>query len=326
MGSQLSVTMPTWVEYLSYDFLLSEDEGDEDKGVSSSDDVVDFERANRLEVAQELRRLLFKYPISLTGWTMQEVLHHSDDAVIFLAENHRGEQVAIKRFKFDAKKLSDTVLGYFMHEVQTLMSQHESPVLVRLLDAGVTDGEAVYLVMEYLPGMTLKSRLKDADNTGLNKILVWFRQIVQALIIIHESGLLHRDLKSSNVLMRDDDSPAVLDLGIESQLLMDCGFLNADEIYCTPFYVSPERIIGEPASVSSDLYALGILFYEMLTGEKPFEGSDLSEVLSGHMFGTVPLLPDELSVYQPLLSHLLIKSPEHRPESARLVLSLLDEL
>lgn len=205
MGSQLSVMMPVYAERLACDLLLDEE--------AAPDDASLAEFTSRFEIAQQLRRLLTQYPIYLPGWTLREVLHHSENAVIFLAENSQGERVAIKRFKFNAKELSGAALEYFMCEAQTLMSQHESPVLVRLLDAGVANGEAVYLVMEYLPGMTLKSRLRDLDHTPLDKVLAWFRQIVQALVIIHESGLLHRDLKSSNVLMRDDDSPAVLDLG-----------------------------------------------------------------------------------------------------------------
>nr|CAA6828725.1 MAG: Serine/threonine protein kinase [uncultured Thiotrichaceae bacterium] len=286
--------------------------------------VSDF--AEQIDIARETQRLLSEYPMHLPGWYMRAVLHNSENAVIFLAEDHLGYQVAVKRFKFDVSQISDGALDDFMNEAYTLMLQHNVPVLVKLLDAGVTI-EAAYLIMEYLPGVTLKDRLQvGLDEVGLDKRLKWFRQVVEALSVIHESGVLHRDLKSSNVLMREDDSPAVLDLGVESRLLSDCGFLNADEIYCTPFYVSPERIIGEPASVASDLYALGILFYEMLTGDKPFLGDNLGDVLTGHMFNQVPPLPDHLVVYQPLLSQLLIKSPEFRPESARLVLSQLDEL
>ncbi len=290
-------------------------------------DVSVSEFAAQLEIAREARRLLSEYPLSLPGWGMREVLHNSENAVIFLAENNQGEQVAIKRFKFDVSGMSASALEYFMAEAHTLMSQHDVPVLVKLLDAGVVGGRVVYLMMEYLPGVILKDRLQGCpEDVDLERRLAWFQQITEALVVIHESGLLHRDLKSSNVLMREDDSPAVLDLGIEAQLLSDCGLLNADEIYCTPSYVSPERIIGEPASVASDLYALGILFYEMLIGEKPFRGGSLSDVLMGHMFNPVPPLPDHLAAYQSLLSKLLVKSSEHRLRSARSVLSELDKI
>lgn len=275
----------------------------------------------------EVRSLCRRYPLSLPGWRMKEVLHNSENAVIFLAENQQGNVVAIKRFKFDASDISERALTGFFRDARMLMSHQNNAVLVSLLDAGVTAEGAVYLVMEYLPGMTLKERLMSAFGAGnLELRLDWFRNITTALALIHESGLLHRDLKSSNILMREDDSPALLDLGIETHLLVESGFLREDEIYGTPFYISPERIVGEPATVQADMYALGILFYEILTGEKPVQGRDLGEILQGHMFDPLPQLPVEFAVYQPLLSKLLLKSPESRLNSAHAALSLLDEL
>lgn len=290
-------------------------------------DVPAAEFMSGLDVMLELRWLRYKYPLSLRGWRMREVLHNAENAVIFLAENEQGEQAAIKRFKFDAVDISERALANFFEDAHALLAQQNVSGLVKLLDAGVTVGGAVYLVMEYLPGMTLKERLLSAFGSGnMQPRLEWFRKIAEALAIIHESGLLHRDLKSSNILMREDDSPALLDLGIETHLLVESGFLREDEIYGTPFYISPERIVGDPASVQSDLYALGILFYEILTGEKPVQGRDLGEILQGHMFGPLPQLPDKFAMYQPLLSKLLLKSPESRLNSARAALSLLDQL
>ncbi|MEZ5536958.1 MAG: serine/threonine-protein kinase [Thiolinea sp.] len=290
-------------------------------------DVPVAEFMSGLDVMLEVRWLRYKYPLYLSGWRFREVLHNSENAVIFLAQNDQGEQVAVKRFKFNAAEISEQALSNFLTEVRILMEHHNEPVLARLLDAGVTEEGVVYLVMEYLPGMTLKERLTSAfGSRSMAQRLQWFRQIVRALAIIHESGLLHRDLKSSNILMREDDSPALLDLGVETHLLVESGFLREDEIYGTPFYISPERIIGEPASVQSDLYALGVLFYEILVGEKPVQGRDLGEILKGHMFGPAPQLPEKFAAYQPLLSKLLLKSPESRLNSARAALVMLDDL
>ncbi|PIE00542.1 MAG: hypothetical protein CSA79_03570 [Thiothrix nivea] len=264
--------------------------------------------------------------IALCGWNKKEILHSSENAVIFLAENHQGRQAAIKIFKLDAATISEYALNHFCADASKLMAQHDARVLVQLLGAGITAEGKVYLVMEYLPGMTLKERLFNRlDNDKVQQRVSWFRKIVQALVILHEADLLHRDLKSSNILMREDDSPALLDLGIETHLLVESGFLRENEIYGTPFYISPERIIGEPATVQSDLYALGILFYEILMGEKPVQGRDLGEILYGHLFNPLPQLPEKFAVYQPLLSKLLLKSPESRLNSAREVLAMLDD-
>ncbi|HPY42727.1 MAG TPA: protein kinase, partial [Thiolinea sp.] len=92
-----------------------------------------------------------------------------------------------------------------------------------------------------------------------------------------------------------------------------------------PLYVSPERMLGEPATIQSDLYALGILFYEMLLGYKPYTGASLSEVLQKQLFDPLPVLPDSLARYQPLLDLLLAKLPEQRPASAQVVLAWFEE-
>lgn len=263
----------------------------------------------------------------LRGWSKKELLHNGESAIIFLAEHACGRLAAIKIFKFNAAEISEQALSCFFADAARLMTQQGQKVLVQLLDAGITAEGDVYLIMEYLPGMMLKERLLSALESGnVQRRVSWFRKIVQALVIIHEAGLLHRDLKSSNILMREDDSPALLDLGIETHLLVESGFLREDEIYGTPFYISPERIIGEPASVQSDLYSLGILFYEILSGEKPVQGQSLGEILQGHMFGPLPQLPEKFANYQPLLSKLLLKSPESRLNSARDALIMLDEL
>jgi serine/threonine-protein kinase/serine/threonine-protein kinase PpkA len=125
--------------------------------------------------------------------------------------------------------------------------------------------------------------------------------------------------------MRDNVTPVLLDYGIESSLMLSSGFLQEDQIYCTPFYVSPERLIGEPASVQSDLYALGVLFYEMLVGEKPYRGSNLGEILQQQMFNPLPVLPAHLVIYQPLSDSLLAKLPESRPASCDAVLTWFNE-
>ncbi len=289
------------------------------------EDVSVTEFSGQLDTALEVDRLYRLYPMSLPEWYLYEAVHNSDNAVIFLAENQQNERAVIKRFKFDMSAVPPEALQRFMADAATLIQQKDERGLVTLLDAGVNN-DALYLVMEYVSGVTLKYMLDEQETIDANERLDWFVQITSSLAKIHEYGLLHRDLKSSNIMMREDGSLALLDFGMETQLLLDCGFLQGNEIYCTPFYISPERIVGEPATEQSDLYALGIVLYELLTGEKPFLGSQLAEVLQHHVFSPVPALPDKFSVYQPLLSAMLAKSPEGRIKSAGAVLEWLDEL
>ena len=126
--------------------------------------------------------------------------------------------------------------------------------------------------------------------------------------------------------MRSDDSLALLDFGLETRLLVAAGFISEDEIYCTPYYVSPERIIGDPPDERADLYALGVILYELLVGHKPYESTSLEELLKKHALAPIPRLPVALSAYQPLLNGLLAKFPENRLQSTDVVVRLLQEI
>lgn len=279
--------------------------------------------AIHLDNVLELTRALKRYPLDLPQWHFQELLHNSDNSIIFLAEDRQQQQAVIKRFKFDVSGVSHHAFASFLQDAK-LLTALQHPGLVRLLEVGVSCN-AVVIIMEYVQGQTLRALLTQHSELALSTLLAWFKQITEALGIIHALGLLHRDLKASNIVMRADTTPVLLDYGIESGVMLSSGFLQEDQIYCTPFYVSPERVIGEPATVQSDLYALGILLYEMLVGEKPYTGSNLGEVLQKQLFDPLPQLPENLTAYQPLLNTLLAKLPEQRPASVEAVLAWLAE-
>ncbi|HPE62244.1 MAG TPA: serine/threonine-protein kinase [Thiolinea sp.] len=284
-------------------------------------DVSGDELSVRIEALLEVADTLERHPFVLPEWRMLEVLHNSENAVVFLARNRQGQQAVIKRFKFRLEAGSQ-VQAELVRDLQPLLALRD-PGLVRLEQVGFFDG-VPYLLMEYLDGYTLKYLLSEPEPLPVR--LGWFREICRGLALVHAAGILHRDLKTSNIMVRSDGMPVLLDFGLESRLLSDIGFLGENEIYCTPFYVSPERIGGEPASRQSDLYALGVILYELLAGEKPFDGSDLMDILQQHIFGPVPRLPPDYESFQPLLNALLAKLPESRPEDADAVLVWLDQL
>lgn len=277
-----------------------------------------------LFLERELQCRLRQFPISIAGWQPLSVLHDSDNAIIFFAQNAQGRQAAIKRFKFDVRAVALSRVTHFLRDCQAL-SVSQQPGLVQLWDAGVTH-RAIYLVMEYVRGDTLKNHLATTSLPALMQRLRWFDELLAVLGRVHAAGLLHRDLKTSNILVRDDQSLVLLDFGMETQLLIEAGFLRDDEIYCTPYYVSPERLLGEPADVRADLYALGVIFYELLVGQKPYEGSSLMEILKKQALAPIPQLPPWGAQYQPLLNRLLAKFPENRLSSVAEVVRMLDEI
>jgi serine/threonine-protein kinase/serine/threonine-protein kinase PpkA len=220
-------------------------------------------------------------------------------------------------------QLSPALINEFMQDVYTLQSLDQYG-LVKIYETGINHN-SLYFVMEYIEGQTLKYWLEHS-RISLKQRLDWFRQITEALKQIHNAGLLHRDLKAANVFVRPDNSVVLLDFGMETQLLIKAGFLREDEIYCTPHYISPERILGENASISSDLYALGVILYELLVGHRPFEANSLNEILKKHALAPIPALPKQLAAFQPLLTGLLAKFPEDRLQSCEEVQQLLQQL
>lgn len=267
---------------------------------------------------------LARYPLALPGYSALQVLHESENAIIVLATAPSGQAVVIKRFKFNASKLDKYLVDEFLMESWALGLVAQRG-LVRPIDAGLSDG-MLYMMMEYVPGNTLRRHLALMPPPSLEQALQWFTEITLALGEIHSIGLLHQDLKTSNILVRSDESLALLDFGLETRLLVAAGFIREDEIYCTPYYISPERIMGDPPDESADLYALGVILYELLVGHKPYESKSLAELLKKHAVAPIPQLPAERHAYQPLINGLLAKFPENRLQSTDIVVRLLQEM
>ena len=260
-----------------------------------------------------------RYPLDLPDWTFIDVLHNSTNAVIFLAENTAGQRAAIKRFKFRTDRLDDSAIEHFHAGIRQIETQHYHG-LVRLWQGGINHG-VIYLVMEFVQGKTLKSLLQQQPLPSISTRLQWFVEITQALQRVHALDMLHLDLKTSNIMVRDiEKTITLIDFGLETRLLLEAGFLHEDEIYCTPYYVSPERIMGETPDARADLYALGVILYELLTGKKPYESTSLSTLLKMHAVAPIPRLPETFATYQPLLNQLMAKFPEGRLDSATNVL------
>jgi serine/threonine protein kinase len=179
--------------------------------------------------------------------------------------------------------------------------------------------------MEYFPlghlGTQLDARLPPAEA------LHYAREIAHGLSIIHTAGVIHRDLKPGNIMLRDDDSVALIDFGISHSALTAAQ--NADdtqrEIAGTPYYMSPEQAAGAVTDERADLYSLGVILYQMLTGAKPYVGATTVDILQQHRSAALPTLDAELAAYQPLLNKLMAKDPSQRFSSAREVLEALEQ-
>ncbi len=262
--------------------------------------------ATKINTLINLKNHLKLLHFQLDDWSLLEVLHNGENSIVYKAINKEGKQAAIKRYKYKLNHLSEEYIEKFLSDLQQF-SKIKTPRLVQIYDSGIS-GNALYQVMELMPRGSLSDSLKAYPRLPLPHALTWFVEIVYALHIVHEAGLLHRDLKTDNIMLRDDGSLALNDYGTATSLLVKAGFMTEEEIYCTPSYVSPERALDRPSGVTSDIYSLGIIFYELLMGDKPFHGSSSMELMMQHVLAPIPTFPAEYADYQSLLDKMLAKN------------------
>ena len=247
------------------------------------------------------------------GYHVVHIIGQGGQAQVFLAEReHDGLRVALK--VLDRALRQDPVfLQRFVREYKLLASV-ESPYVARIYDQGFS-GDRPYIAMEFLPSGTLAARIREGLTT--RSALRIAGQIAQALSAIHARGIVHRDLKPANILFRADGRPVLVDFGLARDMKVNSTLTVAGQFLATPRYMSPEQCLGLPIDARSDLYSLGAVLYEMITGRKIYDGANSAEVIAMHVNAPPPKLADLLSVHQPLLDRLLAKEPANRFQSAR---------
>jgi serine/threonine protein kinase/CheY-like chemotaxis protein len=182
--------------------------------------------------------------------------------------------------------------------------------------------EHLYLAMEYFPCGDLRDRLR--NPVSMADSLWYLRAIAEALRVIHVFGILHRDLKPANVMLREDNSPVLIDFGLARRTGDDQAMTAVGKVVGSPNYISPEQAQGLKVDARTDIYSLGVVFFEMLTGRKPYLGRNAMEVMRQHAQARVPKLPAELASQQYLLDRLMAKEPGERYASADALLADLE--
>lgn len=248
-------------------------------------------------------------------------LYAGDMSSVYLAESEDGvERIALKVLRQVPDVGGGRLFDRFLQEYEVIAGVRHGNV-VRIFDLGVADDHA-YIAMEYLGAGSLAQRL--TGDVAPEAALRYARQIGGALDAIHGAGILHRDLKPANIMFRDADSLALIDFGLAKQMRLHAAITGTGQIFGTPYYMSPEQGHAEPTDERSDLYSLGCILYEMLTGERPFTAGSPMGVIYRHANAPRPRLHRSLTVFQPILDRLLAVDRLERFQSAREVLAALD--
>lgn len=246
-------------------------------------------------------------------------LGESDKAVVYLAYSEELEcQVALKVSRRNHGEGTDA-RQFFAREFAAIAAL-DHPSIVDIYDYGTYGGHE-YLAMEYFPCGDLKARLQQGISP--DQSLVYLRRIAEALSIVHAAGLVHRDLKPPNVMLRENDDVVLIDFGLARSLDQSDGSTRAGTLRGSPYYMSPEQAEGRVLDRRTDLYSLGVIFHEMLTGRKPYTGTSALEVLRQHVQAPVPQLPQSLAAHQPLLDRLMAKDCGQRLDSVEALLAEL---
>ena len=251
-------------------------------------------------------------------------------ADVYLAEDVDLEREVAFKVMLDTLA-ADSQFAERFHREAKVVARLDHPNIVQIYTIGQTPAEQPYIAMQYIEGGSLQEKLKElADRRKLlttEQALNIVRQIALALDAAHKAGIVHRDLKPANVLVRPDGTPVLVDLGIAA-IKGGAKLTQTGGIIGTPAYMSPEQVRGRPLDGRSDLYALGIMLYEILAGMRPFEGDSSVAILHKQVYEEpLPLdklrpdLPKELLT---VVSTALQKDPIHRYQSAGEMVQAID--
>lgn len=253
-------------------------------------------------------------PVTIRGQRYIRTLAAGSVSSVYLAESERaGELVALKVLSAvpDVAEGKST-FDRFLQEYE-VVAKVQHPNVVRIFDLGVADDHA-YIAMEYFAAGDLRQRMKHPIEPAV--AIDYLRQIAAALEGIHAVGVLHRDLKPGNVMLRADGTLALIDFGLAKQLELDAAITATGEIFGTPYYMSPEQGHGADTDERSDLYSLGVILFEMLAGRKPYLAETPMQVIYKHSHAPLPELPPGLVHLQPLAHRMLAKDPRERFQAA----------
>ncbi|MEN2395116.1 serine/threonine-protein kinase [Pseudomonas halotolerans] len=260
--------------------------------------------------------------IVIPGYDIEGPIGEGAMASVYLATQRSLERKVALKVMAAALAADPTFCERFLREGKTL-ARLSHPHTVTIHDIGNV-GELYYMAMEYLPNGTLKERI--AAGLSPEQGLIYIRQIASALGYAHGLGLVHRDVKPANILFRADGTAVLSDFGIAKSLDDRTQFTQAGFAVGTPSYMSPEQARGQDIDGRADLYALGVVLYEILVGKLPYTGNDALSTALAHLTEPLPELPVHHGHYQDVLRKLLAKDPAERFPDAAALLRALDNL
>ena len=253
-------------------------------------------------------------------------------ADVYLARDVRlRRQVALKIMLADLTQQPEAT-ARFEREAEAVARLHH-PNIVQIYTAGLTPSNRPYLAMQYVKGGSLHAQLvrlaERQQRLATSDVLKLGRYIADALDTAHRAGIIHRDLKPGNILLQPDGAPVLTDLGIAAMQGHETQLTQMDRVLGTPQYMSPEQALGRKVDGRSDVYSLGVILYQMLAGQVPFDGESPLAILHQHVYEPPPPLaevrPDLAAITYRVIDKALQKNPAERFHTAAEMAAALEQ-
>ncbi len=261
--------------------------------------------------------------VQIAGYQIECQIGRGGMATVYRAvQQSLGRQVAIKILAHSPEE-DDEFAQRFKKEGR-ILARLLHPNIITIHDIGISENNQLFLSIEYLSGGTLGDRIK--QGLSFDSAIQIVRAIAKALGYAHERGVIHRDVKPSNIMFRHDGTPVLTDFGvarlIESKTVHTLSGLTVG----SPGYMSPEQAMGESATIQSDLYSLGVVFYEMLVGRRLYEAANPIAITLKHLHDPIPELPKQYAHLQSVLNKLLAKQSTDRYKNTDEFLEAIDAI
>lgn len=258
--------------------------------------------------------------MEIPGYRIQRLIGKGGMATVYLAiQESLHRPVVLKILDQVTAQRTEDLIERFIAEGRIIASLRH-PNIITIYDIGLSDN-SLYISMEYVQGGDLKQRME--LPVSVDESLDYLSKVAGALAEAHKHGIVHRDVKPANILFRDEHTPLLTDFGIAKQVDTEADLTSTGIFLGSPNYVSPEQADGIKTDGRADIYSLGCIFYEMLTGKKPYLSNSVIDIVIQHKQAPIPRLPAECADLQPLLDRMMAKRREDRfPDAEALIQSI----
>jgi serine/threonine protein kinase len=260
--------------------------------------------------------------MDIPGYKVKRTIGKGGMGTVYLATQESLQRDVVLKTLNPQDAESTEFKERFLNEGRIIASLRH-PHIITIFDIQATD-DLYYIAMEYVDGGDLKSRLDGPLPPHVCLELI--HKIGGALELAHSQGIIHRDVKPANILFRRDGTPLLSDFGIAKQEAVDTELTSTGTILGSPFYMSPEQSEGRVVDGRTDIYNLGVIFYETLTGQRPYDGDSAIKIIMQHLQAPLPSLPEEHERFQSMVADMMAKNRDERIADAATVVGRIKRL